>query len=250
MEWKFGARNGTVVAGGNGIGNRSDQLWSPLAVIVDQKNDSLIICDLRNRRVVVWSRQNATSGDTIISNITCWSIIMDNKGYLYVSDFGEHEVRRWKMGDTVGTLVAGGGEEEDELNQLLMPHGLFIDENYSVYVSDWYNNRVMKWMMNATEGIVVAGGRGRGDQLKHLSGPEGLFVDQLGDVYVTDYGNHRIVRWIKGAKEGTIVVGGNGIGSEANQFNFPKGLAIDKEGSIYVVDSENHRVQKFDIDSD
>jgi sugar lactone lactonase YvrE len=52
MEWKKNEINGQIIAGGNGGGNRNDQLNGPTAVIVDQENDSLIICDQGNRRVV------------------------------------------------------------------------------------------------------------------------------------------------------------------------------------------------------
>jgi hypothetical protein len=37
VEWKFGSANGQVVAGGNGNGNRADQLYIPRDVIVDKK---------------------------------------------------------------------------------------------------------------------------------------------------------------------------------------------------------------------
>ena len=60
VEWKNGAINGQIVAGGNGKGNRNDQLNCPTNVIVDKENDSLIICDYGNRRVVRWPRRNGT----------------------------------------------------------------------------------------------------------------------------------------------------------------------------------------------
>jgi hypothetical protein len=43
---------GQVVAGGNGKGNRMDQLNKPTDVIVDKKTNSLIIADTENNRVV------------------------------------------------------------------------------------------------------------------------------------------------------------------------------------------------------
>ncbi len=108
MEWKSDAINGQIVAGGNGEENRNDQLSLPKKVIIDKENDSLIICDWGNRRVVRWPRRNGQSGEILISNIDCFDLIMDNDGYLYVSSREEHEVRRWKMGETDGTIVAGG----------------------------------------------------------------------------------------------------------------------------------------------
>ena len=117
----------------------------PTSVIVDKETDSLIICDYRNRRVVQWPHQNGQSGEIIISNIDCWDLIMDNHRYLYVSDYKKHEVRRWKMGEKDGTVVAGGNVPGDRLNQLNGPYYIFIDDDQSVYVSDFWNNRVMKW---------------------------------------------------------------------------------------------------------
>ena len=52
VEWKNNEINGRIVAGGNGQGDRNDQLNGPARVIVDKQNDSLIICDRENRRVV------------------------------------------------------------------------------------------------------------------------------------------------------------------------------------------------------
>ncbi len=249
VEWKSDANNGQIVAGGNGEGNRNDQLNEPTEVIVDKGTDSLIVCDQDNRRVVRWPRRNGRTGETLISNIDCHDLIMDNDGYLYVSDWAKDEVRRWKMGEKNGTIVAGGNGPGNRLDQLNYPGYIFIDEDHSVYVSDINNNRVMKWVKDAKEGIVVAGGQGQGNGLRQLSDPRGIIVDQLGSVYVADEGNDRVIRWLKGAQEGTIVVGGNGGGEEPNQFNYPFDLSFDRQNNLYVVDCWNHRVQKFDIDS-
>jgi sugar lactone lactonase YvrE len=143
VEWKSDANNGQIVAGGNDQGNRNDQLNRPTKVIVDKENDSLIICDRLNRRVVRWPRRNGRSGETLISNIACHDLIMDNDGYLYVSDYAKDEVRRWKMGEKNGTILAGGNGKGNRLDQLNSPFYIFIDEDDSVYVSDWSNHRVM-----------------------------------------------------------------------------------------------------------
>jgi DNA-binding beta-propeller fold protein YncE len=242
VEWKNDAISGQIVACGN------DQLNYPTKVIVDKGNDSLIICDSGNRRVVRWPRRNGQSGQILISNIACSDFIMNNDGYLYVSSGINHEVRRWKMGETNGRLVAGGNGQGDRLDQLSCPEYIFIDQDHSVYVSDYGNHRVMKWVKGAREGIVVAGGQGQGNSLKQLSSPRGIIVDQLGSVYVADAGNNRVMRWSKGAQEGTIVVGGSG-GIQPNQFNDPVDLSFDRQNNLYVVDSGNDRVQKFDINS-
>ncbi|CAF5161289.1 unnamed protein product, partial [Rotaria sp. Silwood1] len=142
--WKSDATNGKVVAGGNGQGNGAHQLNCPVDVIIDKESDSLIISDRWNSRVVRWPRRNGTRGETIISNISCFGFTMDDNGYLYIVDAEEHEVRRYKIGDTKGTVVAGGNGKGNRLDQLSNPRYVFVDRDHSVYISDCYNHRVMK----------------------------------------------------------------------------------------------------------
>ncbi|CAF4227523.1 unnamed protein product, partial [Rotaria sordida] len=249
IQWKKGATNGKVVAGGNGQGNRLDQLNYPTDVLIDKETDSLIICDRDNRRVIRWSRRSSTTqGEILIGNIACAGLAMDDQRYLYISDVDKHEVKRYQIGEKNGTIVAGGNDKGASLNRLNVPRYIFVHEQQTVYVSDNFNHRVMKWNKGAKEGIVVAGGQGYGNALTQLSNPYGLFVDTLGTIYVADCGNHRVMRWPKGAKQGTVIAGGNGKGAGTNQFNYLRGLSFDRHGNLYVVDNENNRVQRFSIE--
>ncbi|CAF4576856.1 unnamed protein product [Rotaria sp. Silwood2] len=183
----MGDTRGQVVAGGNGDGERLDQLDQPTDVLIDKETNSLIICDRLNRRVVRWSRRSGTTqGEILIDSVDPWGLAMDNQRYLYISDYKKHEVRRYQIGDKNGTLVAGGNGEGAGLNQLNYPVYIFVDQQQTVYVSDNENHRVMKWNKGAKEGIVVAGGQGEGDALTQLTYPNGLFVDTLGTIYVAD----------------------------------------------------------------
>ncbi|CAF1599270.1 unnamed protein product, partial [Adineta ricciae] len=249
VEWKKGATTGRIVAGGNGEGNRNDQLYRPTSVVADEKTDSLIISDFNNRRIMQWSRQNGTSGQAIISNVTSYGIAMDSEGYLYVSDLDKREVRRWKIGDkSAGEVVAGGNGKGYRLDQLSSPCGVFVDKNQSVYVVDNGNHRVMKWAKDAREGIVVAGGQGLGSSLSQLYHPREVVVDQLGSVYVADQGNHRIMRWCVGSREGNVIVGGNGFGQGTNQLHCSMSMSFDEGNNLYVSDYRNHRIQRFNVD--
>ncbi|CAF1539190.1 unnamed protein product, partial [Rotaria sordida] len=248
VEWKCGATTGQVVAGGNGSGNGTNQLNYPYDVIIDKERDNLIISDSSNRRVVRWPRRNSTRGETIISNIGCVGLTMDENGSLYIVDVGKHEVRRYRIGDTEGMVVAGGNGEGNRPNQLSNPQYVFVDRDHSVYVSEYGNHRVMKWEEGAKQGIVVAGGQGAGNSLTQLNGPRGVIVDQLGTVYVADCYNRRVMRWPKGATQGSVIVGGNGEGAQSNQLSCPMGLSFDRHGNLYVAEYLNHRVQKFNIE--
>ena len=250
VKWKLGENNGEIVAGGNGQGNRIDQLFWPTDVIVDENNKSLIICDQGNRRVVRWSLQNPNDKQILIENISCWGLMMNENGDLFVSDNENHAVKRWKKGERrkEGMVVAGGNGEGNKLNQLNDPTYIFVDREETVYVSDNWNHRVMKWYKGANEGIIVAGGQGQGNSLNQLNGPMGLLVNEVGDIYVADWGNNRIMCWSSGSKEGRVIVGGNGRGNGSSQLSLPIGLSFDVENNLYVADSTNGRIQRFRID--
>ena len=243
VEWKSNADNGQIVAGGN----KTNQLNRPTDVIIDRQNNSFIIADSSNRRVMQFLHQNNTNGQIIIENIDCYGLTIDKNGYFYVSDLEKNEVRRWKIGDKNGIIVAGGNGKGSHRNQLSGPGHIFVDQDYSLYVSDRNNDRVIKWLKDAKEGIVVAGGNGRGKSLTQLSCPQGVIVDQLGQIYVADQNNHRVIRWCKGSKQGTIIVGGNGKGEKSNQLKNPDGLSFDQQCNLYVADWGNDRIQKFEI---
>ena len=193
VEWKIDASHVKVIVGGQGYGNRLDQLHQPLDVLIDKETNSLFIADYGNRRVVRWSRhQDTTQGEVIIDNIDCFGLAIDHQRYLYVSDWTNDEVRRYTIGEKNGLVVAGGNGRGNQLNQLNCPTYLFVDEEQAVYVSDNNNHRVMKWNKGANQGIVVAGGRGQGIALTQLSNPRGLFVDTSGGLYVVDARNGHV----------------------------------------------------------
>ena len=176
--------------------------------------------------MVRWPRQNGRSGETIISNVQCWDLVMDNDEYLYVSDTKKHEVRRWEIEEKNGTLVAGGNRKGDRLDQLNEPRYICVDHNQTVYVSDFLNSRVMKWTKGAKEGIVVAGGNGSDPSRSQVYYPARIMIDHVG----------------------TIMIGGNGQGNQPNQLNYPIDSSFDQQNNLYVLDRDNYRVQKFLID--
>ncbi|CAF1367071.1 unnamed protein product [Adineta steineri] len=248
LKWMRGAMSGELIVNGTLENTQTNHLNCPGDVIIDKENDSLIICDTGNRQIVQWPRCNNTVGKTIISDIECWGLAMDNQGYLYVSDYNRHEVRRWRIGDTEGTVVAGGNKQGNRLDQLNSPTNIFVDDEQSVYVSDRFNHRVMKWRLGAKEGEIVAGNQTEGNSMGQLSEPAGILVDQVGTVYVADSNNHRVMCWPKGSTKGNIIVGGNGCGGQSNQLYNPRGLAMDSQDNLYVVDNANHRIQRFSVD--
>ncbi|CAF2818268.1 unnamed protein product [Rotaria sp. Silwood2] len=164
VKWVPGASIGSVVAGGNGEGNQNNQL-DHVAKVVVAKNGTMFICDRGNSRVQRWFK-NDEHGQTIIANISCLGLAMDNEGSLYVCDGERQHVIKWHSND----IVAGKNGERPEINQLLEPVHIFVDQDKSVIVADFQSARVMKWPVGVKEGIVVAGGNGEGDGANQLNG--------------------------------------------------------------------------------
>ncbi|CAF1295485.1 unnamed protein product [Adineta steineri] len=251
VRWKFGAKNGTIVAGGNGQGDNIDQLRSPTDIVLNKEKTSLIICDSYNKRVIRWSLQNSQSKEILISDISCWGLAIHNNGDLYISDYKKHQIRRLQQGDKEATIVVGYHGQGNQLNQLNEPMYIFVDKNHSIYVADCANNRVMKWMKNAFEGTLVAPGKASGESLNSLKEPIGVIVDHVGNIYVSNSYAFQIKRWSPGAKEGVPVVGEEKIESDGpTELSHPYDLSFDRQGNLYVLSYGTNRLQKFVIDVD
>ncbi|CAF4174453.1 unnamed protein product, partial [Adineta steineri] len=174
VKWKLNSNTSRIIADGNGYGNESSQLGYPRDIIFHKNNDSFIISDKGNKRVIQCYDQNQ---QIIIPNIHCYGLTIDKDGFIYVSDYMNHEVRRWKQGDKKGELVAGGNRKGNHLNQLNNPTYIFIDDDYSLYISDTDNHRVMRWCEGDKEGEIVVGGNHCGSQSNELYFPTGLSFD-------------------------------------------------------------------------
>jgi sugar lactone lactonase YvrE len=102
VKWLENAKAGTVIGGGNGAGNRTDQLSYPDGIFLDRATNTVYVADTKNSRVVriPIGAQNAP------------------------------------------VIIAGGNGYGSAAHQLSSPHGLASDSKGSLYVSDRENNRV------------------------------------------------------------------------------------------------------------
>ncbi len=105
MKWLKDAKEGTVVAGGNGQGNSLTQLSNPYGVFVDQL-DQIYVADSGNDRVMRWC-SGAKEGTVVVgangkgkqSNQFNGPIDLsfDPKGNLYVSDYNNHRIQKFEV---------------------------------------------------------------------------------------------------------------------------------------------------------
>ncbi|CAF1532872.1 unnamed protein product [Adineta ricciae] len=234
---------GKIVAGGNKSGNRSNQLYCPTKIFVDQ-NKTIFIADYGNYRIIEW-KFNETQGNIIAGgnrldqlNSPTDMIIDEKNNSIIITDYGNKRVVRWSRNQIQEILIEN-----------ISCYGLTIDQYGFLYVSDIEENEVRKWNLEKIkenpQGILVAGGNEEGNQLNQLNSPSYMFVDKDQSIYISDSSNHRVMKWLKDAREGIIVAGGNGEGNNLNQLNGPQELFVDEFNQTYVVDCWNHRIMRW-----
>ena len=175
-------------------------------------------------------------------------LALDAAGNLYITDPGNHRIRRV---DTQGriTTLAGSGERSfsgdegpAEEAQLTTPVGFELDADGNFYVADfaWPRNRIRKI---DSSGIITT--------IAETASFGGLTVDLEGNVYIVE---STVGRILKLTPEGmlTIIAGSNqpgfsGDGGPATQAQLdqPKGIEVDANGNVYFADSENNRIRKL-----
>jgi streptogramin lyase len=184
-------------------------------------------------------------------------VAVDQSGNIYVTDHGNHKIRKISPSGVVSTLAGSGkaGFADGTGNAAYFNHpvGVAVDESGNVYVGDKDNHRIRKI---TPEGVVTtiagsgmagfADGKGVNASFNSL---HCIALDQIGNIFVADRDNNRI-RKVTPSGVVTTVAGSDPAGfadvtgSEAS-FNKPHGVALDREGNCYVADRENHRIRKI-----
>lgn len=168
---------------------------------------------------------------------------------MYVVDYNNHRIQRYRPGSNLGVTVAGfsptSGGSRSELNN---PTAVSVTPNGTMFILDNQNFRVLRWDVGDQLGYVVAGGRGLGSTFDRMGYSMGIFVDTAYNIYISEQTYHRITLWSNGnTTAGRLVAGGNGAGNTADKLSSPWGVFVDANGTIFVVDRGNHRVQRWGV---
>ncbi|CAF4376444.1 unnamed protein product [Adineta steineri] len=104
MKWTKGAKEGIVVAGGNGKGDSLKQLYYPQGVIVDHLGQ-IYVADFGNDRVMRWCEGKAEGAIVVGGNgkgnqlnqlNSPKGLSFDNEENLYVADQGNHRIQKYE----------------------------------------------------------------------------------------------------------------------------------------------------------
>ena len=189
---------------------------------------------------------------------------IDAAGNVYVSDFGNHTVRRITPAGIITTVAGtgnpgstgdGGPATSARLNE---PADVSVDASGNVFISEYGGHRVRKVDSGGTistiAGTGTAGYSGDGGPAAaaRLSLPVGVEVDSAGEVFIADTGNHAIRKINAGGNitrvAGTTSPGFSGDGGPAisAQLNFPTRVSLTPSGDFYISDWGNSRVRRVE----
>ena len=192
------------------------------------------------------------------------SVFVDGAGYLYISEWSGHRIRRVDPDGRVWTVAGNGqsGYVGEGLNaketSLWTPGRIFIDKNGNLYVSEWHAQRVRRISPDGIITTVAGNGRsgyeGDGGPATEasLQSPNGIFVDNNGVLYIADLGNSCVRRVDPDgtittvAGTGTADWSGDGGPATDAQLDRPSGVFVDSAGNLFIADTRNKRVRKVD----
>ena len=167
-----------TVAGGNGADSLANRINQPSELDIDDDNESIVIVDSDNHRIVEWKR-GATTGELIVGGrgnrldqlqFPTDVLIDKETNSLFICDRGNLRVVRWSRSQdtTQGEVIV------DNIDCA----GLAMDHQRYLYVSDTEQDEVRRYSIEGNDGTVVADGNGEGNQLNQLNFPVYLFVDE------------------------------------------------------------------------
>jgi sugar lactone lactonase YvrE len=179
------------------------------------------------------------------------ALALDASGNLYVSDKGNHRLRKIDLqANQVSTLLGDGSCNQP--TSFCQPEGLVFDGTSNLYASE-YTYVIRKIALPSGSVSTLAGhvwgyreGRGRSANFREVRG-----LALVGNhLYVADSFNQRIRKIDLTTADVTTFAGGgspgrsDGLATSQAMFNSPQGLAVDAQGSLYVADCSNSLIRK------
>ncbi|CAF1373129.1 unnamed protein product, partial [Rotaria sordida] len=189
------------------------------------------------------------SGNTTSQLFLPWGLAFDWSNALYITDQKNNRVQKVLMNMSTGSTVSGygNGTGSSNLNGLIGPLGIIVDENSNIYVSDNGNYRVMYWPNSALSPSLFAGNGTAGSSMNQLNDAFGLAHDASSSaIYVADSVNNRIMRFFPSNSSGTLVAGGNGNGINNTQLSTPQAVYFDSlSNSLLIANTGAHNIVRW-----
>jgi sugar lactone lactonase YvrE len=259
----------TLAGNGNmgfvdGNGTTSEFNW-PSGICADSLGN-IYVADWYNNRIrkitpsglvstFAGSTQGSADGDAATAKFkNPAAICMDGQGNFFVTDEGNHRIRKITPSGVVSTVAGssqGFADGNGQAAQFNSPIGICIDGKGNLYVGDYLNYKIRKITSAGYVSTVAGSTKGTGDGTgtsAHFGEISGICLDNEGNILVADHGNNNIRKITPAGVVTTLAGNGNlgfadGDGSTA-QFNGLTDICGDGKGSFYVADFGNGKIRK------
>lgn len=140
-KFEDGDKDGVIVAGGNGRGNKLNQLNRPNYINIDQAQ-SVYISDAGNGRIMKWKKGDSTGQELVNGLNHTNGILLDTNGAIYISELSNCRVTRWQQNENKKEILLGQKQSNKQSNTFEGPDGIAFDNDYNLYVVDLLENCV------------------------------------------------------------------------------------------------------------
>ncbi|MBG6128787.1 sugar lactone lactonase YvrE [Aquimarina sp. EL_43] len=241
------------------------QFNRPYGIAIDTDNN-LYIADSYNHKIrkitsegVVSTLAGSTSGfadgqGSAAQFLAPKGITIDIDNNLYVTDTGNHKIRKITPEGVVSTLAgstSGFADGQGSAVQFNAPSGITMDTDNNLYVADIRNHKIRKITPEGVVSTLAGSNRGFADgqgSAVQFNFPHGITIDTDTNLYVADTENHKIRKITPEGVVSTLAGSTSGFADgqgSAAQFDFPFGIAIDTNNNLYVADTSNHKIRKI-----
>ena len=195
-----------------------------------------------------------------------WGIALDSTGNIFVSDAGNHTLRKITPAGMVSTVAgksgfAGGLDGTGEEARFIELSALVSDTANNIYGTDSVDGTIRK--ITPAGVVTTFVGVGRDNAIESIDGPDsaaqlapitGLAFASNGDIYIADYFHSVIRKFPADEKMIYTYAGGMDIRGDTDgpaleaRFSAPFGVAVDDDGVVYVADTGNNKIRRISPD--
>lgn len=168
-----------------------------------------------------------------------WGVTTDSFANVWVSDYGNNDLRVFKPGSACSFAGQIGGTS----TKLNGPSGVAMSSNGDIYVANYLANSVTVYPFGSNGNVAPSqtiSGSSTG-----LNAPVGIVVDRFGVIYVANSGANTVTEYNAGSNGNVapVVV----LSGAATGISTPTGLALssDQQPDLYVANYGNATVTAY-----
>ena len=157
MKYEKNASSGTLVAGGNGDGTKTNQLAYPSGLHFEVATNSLLIANTDAHNVVRWKLGDSNwtliggrldgfngTGPADLSNP--FDVISDRLGNIYIADTFNFRVQLYPVNQTNATTIISSTDPiVDAYGPTMIPCSIALDNQMNLYIGNAIANQVQQF---------------------------------------------------------------------------------------------------------